>query len=150
MKTNKYNKVYVLLCTALFTFHYSLFTSCSDYLDVEPTNAIRTGSFYSTESQVNDALTGLYGSLKVLPTYMFTMSEMRSDNTWITADVKQNDYVDIATFNANGLLTANMVKNCWADYYTTIASANTLLDKMEDVAFADEDVKNQYRAEARF
>ena len=45
MKTNKYNKVYVLLCTALFTFHYSLFTSCSDYLDVEPTNAIRTGSF---------------------------------------------------------------------------------------------------------
>ena len=47
-------------------------------------------------------------------------------------------------------LTANMVKNCWADYYTTIASANTLIDKMEDVNFTDEDVKNQYRAEARF
>lgn len=124
--------------------------ACSDYLEVEPTNAIRTNAFYSTESQVDQALSGLYGSLKPLPQYLFTMSEMRSDNIWITADVKQNDYVDIATFNANGLLTDNLVKNCWAAYYKTVAAANTLLEKIEDVTFENETVKYQYKAEIRF
>lgn len=125
-------------------------TSCKDYLDVEPTNAVRTNSFYSSESQVDGALVGLYGTLKALPQYIFSMSEIRSDNVWITADVKQNDYVDICTFNANGLLTDNTIKNAWAAYYTTIASANTLLDKMDDVTYTYKETPVQYEAEARF
>lgn len=151
MKIININKcVYALLGAALITFHFSLFTSCSDYLDVEPTNGIRSNTFYTTETQVDRALTGLYGDMKPLPQYMFTMSEMRSDNTWITADVKQNDYVDIATFNANGLLTANMVKNCWAAYYKVVAAANMILDKIDEVEFQEEIVKDQYKAETRF
>ena len=125
-------------------------TSCKDYLDVEPTNAVRTNSFYKTESQVDGALVGVYGSLKALPEYMFTMSEMRSDNVWITADVKQNDHVDICTFNASGLLTDNTIKNAWAAYYATVAAANTLLDKMDDVTFTNEETPVQYEAEVRF
>ncbi|MBP3843607.1 MAG: RagB/SusD family nutrient uptake outer membrane protein [Prevotella sp.] len=125
-------------------------TSCKDYLDVEPTNAVRTNSFYKTESQVDGALVGVYGSLKALPEYMFAMSEMRSDNVWITADVKQNDHVDICTFNASGLLTDNTIKNAWGAYYTTVAAANTLLDKMGDVQFTYEETPVQYEAEARF
>lgn len=125
-------------------------SSCKDYLEVEPTNAIRTGSFYQSESQVDGALVGLYGTLKNLPQYMFSLSEMRSDNVWITADVKQNDYVDICTFNANGLLTDNTIKNAWAAYYTTVASANTLLEKMGEITYSREDTQQQYEAEARF
>ena len=151
METIKINRrVWRMISASFSMIGCLLFTSCSDYLDVEPTNSIRTNTFYSTESQIDRALTGLYGNLKPLPQYMFTMSEMRSDNIWITADVKQNDYVDIATFNANGLLTDNIVKNCWAAYYACVAAANTLLDKIENVEFEDNAVKEQYKAEARF
>lgn len=151
METIKINRrVWRMISASFSMIGCLLFTSCSDYLDVEPTNSIRTNTFYSTESQIDRALTGLYGNLKPLPQYMFTMSEMRSDNIWITADVKQNDYVDIATFNANGLLTDIIVKNCWAAYYACVAAANTLLDKIENVEFEDNAVKEQYKAEARF
>lgn len=151
MKTiNISKRVCGLIGTALVTFHLSLITSCSDYLDVNPTNALMTGTFYKTESQVNFALNGLYGSLKPVAKYQFCLSEMRSDNVWISADTKQNDYVDIAMFNANGLLTDATIRTAWADYYTIVASANTLLEKIDDVEFKDEAIKTQYKAEAHF
>lgn len=151
MKKIKINKsVSSLIGAALITIHCTLFTACSDYLDVDPTNALMTGTFYKTESQVNFALNGLYGSLKPVAKYQFCLSEMRSDNVWISADTKQNDYVDIAMFNANGLLTDATIRTAWADYYTIVASANTLLEKIDDVEFKDEAVKTQYKAEARF
>ena len=127
-----------------------LFTSCNDYLEVEPTNGIRTDNFYQTASQVDDGLTGLYGTLKPLPKYLFVMSEIRSDNVWVLTDTKQNDYADVATFNANGLLTDGIVKSCWADYFKVVATANMLLEKIEEVEFANESAKTQYIAEARF
>ena len=138
MKKIKINKsVSSLIGAALITIHCTLFTACSDYLDVDPTNALMTGTFYKTESQVNFALNGLYGSLKPVAKYQFCLSEMRSDNVWISADTKQNDYVDIAMFNANGLLTDATIRTAWADYYTIVASANTLLEKIDDVEFKD-------------
>lgn len=125
-------------------------TACNDYLKVEPTNGIRTDNFYQTVSQVDGALTGLYGTLKPLPKYLFAMSEVRSDNVWVLTDTKQNDYADVATFNANGLLTDGIVRSCWTDYFKVVATANMLLEKMENVEFTNADVKIQYTAEARF
>lgn len=125
-------------------------TACDDYLKVDPSNGIKADNFYQTASQVDDALTGLYGTLKPLPKYLFAMSEIRSDNVWVMTDSKQNDYVDVATFNANGLLTDAIVRDCWADYFKVVASANMLLQKIEEVDFTNTDAKTQYIAEARF
>ena len=125
-------------------------SSCNDYFEIEPANGIRTDNFYQTDSQVDDALTGLYGTLKPLPKYLFVMSEIRSDNVWVLTDTKQNDYADVATFNANGLLTDGIIKSCWADYFKVVATANMLLEKMEGVEFTYETARTQYMAEARF
>lgn len=127
-----------------------MLTACNDFLKVEPANTLSTDNFYQTESQMDQGLTGLYGSLKPISTYLLAMSEMRSDNMWVLTDNKQNDYADIATFNANGLLTDNIVKSCWADYFKIVSACNTYLDKMDGVAFSDAKVKIQYTAEARF
>ena len=140
-----YNKTFVVLIGLFFTF-----TSCDDYLKVDPSNGIKTDNFYQTVSQVDDALTGLYGTLKPLPKYLFVMSEMHSDNIWVMTDTKQNDYVDVATFNANGLLTDAIVRTCWADYFKVVATANMLLQKIESVEFSNSGAKNQYLAETRF
>lgn len=125
-------------------------TSCSDYLEVEPANKQSTGNFYKTEAQIDQALTGLYGTLKPISTYLMAMSEMRSDNIWILTDNKQNDYADIATFNGDGLLTDNIVKNCWSDYFKIVVAANVFLEKTEKLEFSKDEVKVQYQAEARF
>lgn len=124
-------------------------TACNDFLTVTPKNTQTTDNFYQTEAQVDQALTGLYGTLKSIPKYLFAMSELRSDNTWVLTDSKQNDYADVATFNANGLLTASIVSGCWSDYFKIVSAANTLLDKIEGFSFNDEKVKTQYTAEAR-
>ena len=126
-----YNKTFLVLIGLLFAI-----TSCDDYLKVDPSDGIKTDNFYQSASQVDDALTGLYGTLKPLPKYLFVMSEMRSDNVWVMTDSKQNDYVDVATFNANGLLTDAIVRTCWADYFKVVATANMLLQKIETVEFS--------------
>ena len=145
MKTMRLMKIGVLVgCCCLLT------AGCSDYLEVQPANGIRTDNYYQNPSQADKALTGLYGVLKPLPYYLFAMSEIRSDNVWVLTDTKQNDYVDVATFNANGLLTDQVVRGCWSDYFKVVAAANTLLAKMDGIAFDDEKVKAQYAAEARF
>ncbi len=124
-------------------------SACNDYLTVTPKNTQTTDNFYQTEAQIDQALTGLYGTLKPIPKYLFAMSEIRSDNTWVLTDSKQNDYADIATFNANGVLTASTVSSCWSDYFKIVSAANTLLDKMDELSFDDIEVKKQYKAEAR-
>ena len=134
----------IVLCT-LFAM-----TSCNDFLQVDPSNGIRKDNFYQTAAQVDDALTGLYGTLKPVPKYLFVMSEIRSDNVWVLTDSKQNDYADVATFNSSGLLTDNIISSCWADYFKVVASANTLLERIEGVKFSNADAKTQYIAEARF
>lgn len=124
--------------------------SCDSFLDVAPADTQTTDNFYRSEAQIDQALTGLYGTLKPIPKYLFAMSEIRSDNVWVLTDSKQNDYVDVATFNANGLLTDALVQDCWSDYFRIVSTSNTFLDKMEGFEFKSNSLKLQYTAEARF
>lgn len=138
--------VFVLLAIAVS------FTSCKDYFNTPSQSQLTTDNFYKTPSQIDAALIGVYGALKPFATYYYCMSEYRSDNMFIITEAKQSDYADCAQFNSTGLLTDGIVKDCWADHYTLIAAANTLLDRMEanNVEFADATIRYQYEAETRF
>lgn len=126
-------------------------TSCDNFLTVEPTSQLSVDSYYQTPAEADRALMGVYGTLKPFAKYWFAMSELRSDNMFETKESKQYDYADCAQFNATGLLSDNIVANCWADHYTLIASANVLIDKLQNVDFSEAKVsKEQYIAEARF
>ncbi len=142
MKSLKHLALYA--ATALFT------ASCSDYLDVKPLSSISTENFYQTEAQMDQALTGVYGCLKPIALYSLQMSEQRSDNIWLLNDTKQNDQVDIALFNSDGLVSDETIYNCWADYFSIVASANKLLDKLDANALSDASLQAEYKAEARF
>ena len=143
------NKAKELMPFCLFTL-LPFLASCNDYLEVTPTNTLTTDNFYATPAQCDQALTGVYGAMKPLPKYLFSMSEIRSDNVWARVDVKQNDYVDVCTFNANGLLTDDIVKGCWSDYFKVVAAANVFIEKMQDTDVLTASQKEQYMAEARF
>ena len=126
-------------------------TSCDNFLTVEPTSQIGADNYYQSPAEADRALSGVYGTLKPFAKYWFAMSELRSDNMFETKEAKQYDYADCAQFNATGLLSDNIVANCWADHYTLIAAANALIDKLPEIDFSTSKItKEQYIAEARF
>lgn len=125
-------------------------TGCKDFLTVEPQSQLSTDNFYKTPANIDQALIGVYGTLKPFAKYWYVMSELRSDNLFEIKEAKQYDEADCAQFNATGLLNDNIVANCWADHYTLIAAANVLLDRLPNVEFAKAEYAEQYEAETRF
>lgn len=125
-------------------------SGCEDFLTVDSKSQLSTDNFYKTPSQIDQALTGVYGALKPYAKYYFGMSEMRSDNMFEISEAKQYDISDCAQFNTSSLLNNNYVKTCWADHYKLIAAANVLLDRIDGVEFTDSLYYRQYVAEARF
>lgn len=126
-----------------------LLTGCSDFLETNSKSKLSTETSYSSAENIDQNLTGIYGCLKPFATYYFAMSEFRSDNLFITTEAKNNEYSDCAQFNSTGLLTDNIVANCWADHYTLIAAANVLLDRIGGANLTEAQL-TQYSAEARF
>lgn len=135
--------------TAIAILSVLLFVACSDFLDVELKNAQTTDTFYKTEGQLDQALTGLYHDLLPISKYTLIMSEDRSDNTYEESDGAQRDFVSIGHFERN-ITNLAVLSDAWNDYYKLIANANMFLEKISDVEFGDESIKTQYIAEAHF
>lgn len=127
-----------------------LATSCSDFLNVDSKDTQTTTVFYKTEAQIDQALNGVYNGLLPFANDMLHLSECRSDNAYVQLQANgQRDYSDIGAFRPNIVNNAT-VDGAWKHCYTLIANANILLSKIDNVTFANEGVKEQYKAETRF
>ena len=127
-----------------------LFSSCSDWLDVTPVDTRTTENFYTTPSQMEQALIGVYNGLLPLSTYALLMSEVRSDNTWCgELSTAQRDYMDISSFNPN-ISTIATVRDAWNDLFEIVSRANLFLSKVDGVNYTIEGIKEQQIGEARF
>ncbi len=126
------------------------FSSCNDWLDVEPVDARTTQNFYETPSQMEQALTGVYNGLLPLAKYNFLMSEVRSDNVYSGAEAtSQKDYMDISLFNPN-ITMISTINSTWVDLFEIVSRANLFLSKIEGVDYTVEGLKEQHIGEARF
>ena len=125
--------------------------SCGkDFLNPDITNTQTTDSFYQTEAQVEQGLNGLYNNLLRVSSQRWMMSEVRSDNTWVEINTNaQRDYSDIGTFRYN-ITNLDTIANTWNNLYLLVSNTNTFLQKIENVSFHDEKLKNQFIGEARF
>ena len=156
----KYYKVIAFLPFYLFTF--LLLTSCSDYFDVNVKDKQTTDVSYTRLSNIDQALNGVYGCLRQLPIYYWQMSEMRSDNTWVSTPTTVRPTSQIAHFETSALPNNSIILNCWEDHYALTASASKLLAEIDKVEFSDADnlltskgrtgeqLRSEYKAEARF
>lgn len=134
--------VHSALCIAMLT-------ACSDFLDPEMTDSINQKTFYSTESQIDQAMNGIYHLTLDIARYRWIMSEERSDNVWIEQD-KSGGVYDIAYFKNSSLVSSSHVLNTWKTLYAIVANANVVLEKIDAVNFTDEAIKNHYKGELRF
>lgn len=129
--------------------------SCEDDLMLEPENNITQNSFYTTELQINQALSGVYSAMVNASSrggydvnFYLLASEVRSNNFNAISQNGNRDYYAINRFQDTS--STDEMEILWEDAYQQISYANTLLSRIDAVPFTDPATREQYRSEARF
>lgn len=129
--------------------------SCEDDLRLEPENNITQNSFYTTELQINQALSGVYSAMINSSSrggfdvnFYLLASEARSNNYTALSQNGNRDYYAINRFQDTS--STDEMGILWDDAYQLISYANVILSRIDDVPFADSATKEQYRSETRF
>jgi len=141
-------KKILLLLIAVFSL-----ASCSkDFIELTPPSNLNATAFYKTQQDINQATLSAYASLHNLYNGPFyRLGEIRSDNTtysWLAGNPANEKGVDEF---ASPLLPENgFLKDCWEFGYNTILSCNLVLGRTDAATFTDENLKDQYKAEASF
>ena len=122
--------------------------SCSSFLDEVPYNKITAGNFYTTATEIEQGVNGLYSRLRYLygTGYILYMCEAPSD-IW-----KSAKSMDIEFRNWTIDATSGSVATLWNNCYITINQCNAVIKALENNNIPDlsNDLKNQYLSEARF
>lgn len=145
MSKFKYASLAIVL---LFTF-----SSCNDWLYLEPADGVITEEYWQSESDLFAGVMGTYASMLgggsgnySVPQLMFLWGEMRAD----FLSGYQNTPNDYTLIFQGDIKPNNSLAN-WGSFYTTINYCNTVLDKGPgildlDASFSQEEL-DQYRAE---
>lgn len=128
-------------------------TSCKEnFLNQLDPNAVTVEDYFKTESDVLLAVNGIYQALRSgsnLGEGSMLYSEERSDNTG--RDDNQSNAGEPFQFNDFSILSSNSyLKTHWANMYDAIARCNTLLSRIDQVTFSNDEVKKRYIAETKF
>lgn len=129
-----------------------LLCGCSDdFLDLQPKTFQNSSAFYKTEAQFELAVNGIYAPLQAIyNNSMWTLAEMRSDNTTYQANHPVGAYlanVDIDEFQVQD--GNSVVASFYNNAYASISRSNIVLDRIVGANF-DQDKKDQFIGEAKF
>ncbi|WP_437919471.1 RagB/SusD family nutrient uptake outer membrane protein [Sphingobacterium sp. LRF_L2] len=130
----------------------SLVSCNDDFLNQLDPNAVVVEKFFETENDVLLAVNGVYQALRSsnnIGESSTLFSEERSDNTG--RDDNQSNAGEPFQFNDFSILPSNSyLKSHWANMYDGISRCNTILSRIDQVPFSNEDVKKRYLAETKF
>ncbi len=128
---------------------------CEKDLMLEPENNITQTSFYTTELQIQQALSGVYSAMINSSSrggfdvnFYLLASEVRSNNFNAISQNGNRDYYAINRFQDTS--STEEVEILWEDAYQLISYANNILARIDAVPFADPATREQYRSETRF
>lgn len=128
------------------------FTSCNDWLDLQPENGITVDEFWKSQQDVQAAVMGCYASMlggatNPVSEAVFYWGELRADMTYVYRTLLYSYYniIQAEITPDNSMVRYNGV-------YFTINLCNTVLEKAPEVLNIDaafnEKQLNEYRAEA--
>lgn len=142
----------ILICGILMS---SLSGCEKSFLDQAPQSTRSEVNFYKTSSDFNNAVIGVYATLKHAGLYangtgaLHVMTEIVSDNTENGAT---RQAVNQGIFEINDFITlisTDRVRDCWIGLYTGIGRTNSILDRLPSASIPQAD-KDRYEAEAKF
>lgn len=145
MKINKFIGIYLALL-GCFT------AACNkSFLDLNDPTKKNADQFYQDQSQVEQAVNGVYGQLQEITNSQYIFSEMPSDNTTIQLDPSDRGQVDrVEAYEFWNVTATNVnIATYYDQAYNTLYNINLVLAKIEDTAI-DEVRKRQYRGELKF
>ena len=113
------------------------FSSCGDYLEVEPQNMITVDKFWNEKSDVESVIASCYSTMQsyAVISRMMIWGEFRSENLTINGEHITQDVSLERILNEN--LTANNSYTYWGDFYTVINRCNTIMKYAPQVAAVD-------------
>jgi starch-binding outer membrane protein, SusD/RagB family len=118
------------------------FTSCEDFLDIQPTsqsiaveNTSADSILYKTASDVEGALAGAYGDFKneYYQLDYFVNGDAQADGAYAGADNPANFQIDDYKIDA----TNTNVSRDWAYLYSTIGKVNNIINNVDAVPDPD-------------
>ncbi len=124
--------------------------SCKDYLNEPPVGSLSPDGFYTTPAHIESGVLGVYAKLRNIenPQYLL-FSEDRSDNIWADPDPNGvRSCSEVAFLRINSSL--GELGSLWANWYSLIYNANTVLANIDAVEFTDSAVQNQFKGELLF
>jgi hypothetical protein len=134
---------------------YSLFllisgvgiTSCKkSFVDLTPRGIVPVKTYYNTEIDIKNTLTGAYSSLRPIYNEQYGFGELPSDNaqTYGESEVLYGEQ-DKLTWQA----TSTNLQNAWARFYATIAYANIVLEHVNKPTMTQAN-RDSYIGQAKF
>lgn len=103
-----------------------LTSSCGDFLEITPLNAVVVENFWEKKSEVENVVTSCYYNMQnaELTKRLIVWSELRSDNVSDNSALTNNE--DLYNFYTNNITTMNPW-NSWSSFYDVINLCNTVL-----------------------
>ncbi|MBB6459079.1 RagB/SusD family nutrient uptake outer membrane protein [Flammeovirga kamogawensis] len=150
-------KIKHILIAGSLVFGSLSMTSCADYLELQPTNAQTSDTFFRSSTEARQALVGVYEKLRSdyngapNSTPMFDMA--MGDDAYVGGSPDGNDmayFQQMSKFQAQTNNEAGQA--AWNKCYGGIQRANTLLANYDNIDFTsnESDIKDQYKGEATF
>ena len=125
-----------LLCAALITCHLSLFTSCSDFLEIKPQSEIILEDFWGEKADVDNIVAGCYSRMQGddIIRRMIVWGECRADN--VAAGQNIVDDGNLENVVKENITTKNAYTS-WDGLYAVINRCNTVIKYAPSVAAVD-------------
>lgn len=137
---NKVKKAGMTSCLLLLATCF--FTSCNDWLDVNPKSQIKEEDHFSREGGYKDQLTGIYTAMTTQQMYGLNMGIGFAEVLSHTYNIDPNGNWRYANdFNYTETSSEGTISTIWSSTYSAIANCNILLRNIEN---ADPNIFTDY------
>lgn len=129
------------------------FAGCEDFLKDKPESILGQVNFFTTPERINQGVLGCYAGMKPIMNDEWMFTELRSDNTCVSAttssSTRRQELTNIAHF---ALLPSEVaIKDYWYNTFQNISNINAILPSVQDNSYVtNENLRAQYEAELRF
>ena len=122
------------------------FTSCNDFLDVEPPSGFTPGYVFTSEEEAKALMTKMYSAMTEDGMYGSTLANSLNTNTDVEMSSFKNNTVaatgaDIGCFDSKPYW--NTLNSTWNNMYSVINYANDFLHEMENSSLFSLQIKEE-------
>ena len=114
-----------------------LATSCSDFLEEEPKGLVTTNNFYTSVSQANEAINGIYRRLGGSNVTGYEIKQIPND-LLKRASWDEGSGLSSFTYGAENTAIATM----WKGHYAVIKDCNAAIEALADLASGDDEARS--------